>query len=138
MRIAAIFIGVVALTTWIVVINIRGRRRERLVREQRGVQSAQDFAALFKTPTQRFIAERLFPYLQMATFTKQFSFSKDDRLWAAPLAFVQDDFEDNLEGFWHQLDLGLTAEGQEFSQNIFSAETVGELVERIGSIYEGR
>ena len=141
MRIAApaILVGLGALATWIVVFNVRGRRRERSIRKERGVQTACDFAVLFDTPTQRFIAEKLFPYLQKGTFSKDFSFCKDDKLWSPPLALVPDDLEDNLRlGFWDELDLGLTAEDQGFSRSVLSVATVGELVERISAIYEER
>ena len=62
MRIPAILVGVVALAPWMAVFKIRGRRLERLLQRNRAVPSAQTFAAMFGTPTQRFIAERSFPY----------------------------------------------------------------------------
>jgi|SRR5215472_2052823 len=135
----AILVGLGALVAWITVFNVRGRERERLIRNERGVQSASGFAALFNTPTQKFIAEKLFTYLQLGTFTREFAFSKDDRLWSAPLAFVQDDLEDNLrQGFWDDIGFGVTAEDHGFSRGVLSVETVGDLVERISAIYEER
>lgn len=130
-------VGVVVI--YVAAFNRRGRKHERQIRLQRGVQTAGDFAALFHAPIEQYIAEKLFSYLQMGTFTKQFSFSRDDKLWEPPLSFVKDDMEDNLQlGFWDELDLGLTAEDGKFRDQYLSARTVGELVQIIASIYSSR
>jgi hypothetical protein len=125
---------------WLILFNRRGRRREREQAKQRGSQSATDFALLFNTPTQCFIAEKLFPYLQMGTFSHQVSFRKDDRLWEPPLSFVRDQVADNLGlGFWDEIDLGLTAEGSSLGDVLAaSVATVGELVEAISALYAER
>jgi hypothetical protein len=129
-----------ALVGWTIAWNISRRRRERQVLNERRAQTATDFALLFDTPTQRHVAEKLFRYLQMGTFTRQFSFRAEDHLWHSPLRFVQDDLEDNLRlGFWDELDLGLTSETSDFATSLLSSvETVGDLVNRIVTIYEDR
>ena len=128
-----------AFVAWITVINVRGRKRERQMQTERGAQTAANFASLFDSPTERFIAEKLFSYLQIATFTKQFSFRRDDKLWEPPLRFVQDEFVDNLRfGFWDELELGLSAEDEAFATRFLSARTVGELVHAIATIYSDR
>jgi len=132
--------GAATVVVWIALHNVRGRRRERELTASRGEQTATDFAALFESPSEQFIAEKLLPYLQMSTFTKQFAFRRDDALWGAPLNFVEDDVEDNLRcGFWDELDLGLTGEDSELARSLFSsATTVGQLVEAITGLYTRR
>jgi hypothetical protein len=128
-----------AVVAGITIFNVRGRRRERKMQAERGAQTAADFASLFDTATERFIAGKLFPYLQMSTFTKQFSFRLDDKLWEPPLQFVKDDVEDNLHlGFWDDLELGLSAEHDGFGAQVLSARTIGDLVHTIAAIYRDR
>lgn len=132
----SILVGAAALTIWIVQHNVRGRKRER----ERGPQTASEFALLYEAPTERFVAEKIHPYLQMSTFTRQVRLQKDDLLWESPLNFVQDDVEDNLRiGFWDELSLGLSAERVDFAPPIFAGvRTVGDLVSAIAAIYEAK
>ena len=136
----ALLTGVTALAIWIAIHNVQGRRRERELTSRRGEQTAADFAALFESPSERFIAAKLFPYLQLGTFTRRFAFRRDDSLWGPPLNFVKDDVEDNLRlGFWDELELGLTAEDSGIAESLFlSSSTVSELVAAIASIYTTR
>lgn len=130
----------VAVVVWITIHNVLGRRRERELTARRGEQSVADFAALFDSPSERFIAEKLFRYLQMSTFTRHFAFRRNDALWGPPLSFIRDDVEDNLRlGFWDELELGLTAEDPQFARSLFSsATTVGQLVEATTRLYTRR
>ena len=137
---SAVLVSAGALTAWIVQYKSLRRRREELRSAQRGYQTASSFAALFHTPTERFVAEKIFNYLQLETITGQFSFQKDDLLWDAPLSFAKDDLVGSLRfGFWHQLNLGLSAELYGFASQIMSrVKTVGELVCEISCLYEQR
>jgi hypothetical protein len=75
----------------------------------------------------------------MNTFTHQFSFRRDDRLWEPPLRFIRDAVADNLAlGFWDEIDLGLTAQGGLGDSFMASVATVGELVEAISALYTER
>jgi hypothetical protein len=132
-------LAVAALVVWTTVFNIRGRRREREIVLQRGGQTASDFAALFEDVKQQRVAEKLFPYLQRETFTRHFSFSKDDLLWKPPLGFTPDDLDSDLnEGFWAELGLGLALATDAEAKQVFSSQTVGELVAAITNIYSSR
>jgi hypothetical protein len=139
MILPAILASISAIVLWIAAFNVSGRKREREIQTKRGVQDASAFASLFHTPSERFIAEKLYPYLQLQTFTKKFSFRETDLLWIPPLRFVEDDLWDDLQaGFWDEIGLGLTAEASGFAESIISVSTVGELVRAVAKIYSNR
>jgi hypothetical protein len=132
-------LAVAAFGVWTLAFNIRGRRREREIVLERGKQTASDFAALFPDLEQQQVAEKLFAYLQRGTFTRHFSFRKDDFLWKPPLEFVPDNLEDDLnEGFWAELGVGLALANDEEKRSVFSSQTVAELVAAITNLYSSR
>jgi len=132
-------LAVVEFGAWTFAFNIRGRRREREIVLERGEQTAADFAALFPDLEQQQVAEKLFAYLQRGTFTRHFSFRKDDFLWKPPLEFVPDDLDADLnEGFWAELGVGLALANDAERRSVFSAQTVAELVAAITNLYRSR
>jgi hypothetical protein len=128
----AALLGIGALVVWTVVFNARGREYEREVVRERGRQSPTDFGGLFASDTERLFAEKLFSYLQMETFTRDFAFRADDELWNPPLRFDRDDLAEDLGEFWDDLDLIVDTDTV---GAILASATVGDLVRGIARVY---
>jgi hypothetical protein len=119
----------VIITAWL---NVKGRRRERVIAKARGPQ--QDVAAfvgMFTTAAERQVARKLYPRLQNITYTHELPLAKDDTF--RTLGVDADDLLDEVLAVFADLGCHKPTDA-ELNAELAGVKTIGQLVTAIANL----
>jgi len=124
-------VGLVAgLVSWYFMVERASQQRGRIelaLREQRGVQTAEEFARLFENESERRIAEKLYPELQLLTVTRTVPLRPSDLLFQE-LRVDDEDLVDAIEQALAKLGRKKPNRQEWVQAGCEKISTVGELV----------